>query len=143
MDAPSSPSGPPYWDIITWAIFALGSLMFTGYCNLFSVTGLDRDPARIDRYLDAVRRQCLQYEELLEPYGTVFSEVVIGGGTPLLLTEVQLMRLFRLLEVHAACADGRELVIETAPNETVRSKLEILKAAGRYKSQYGDPEFFR
>lgn len=112
-----------------------------GYCNLFSVTGLDRDPARIDRYLDVVRRQCLQYEELLEPYGTVFSEVVIGGGTPLLLTEVQLMRLFRLLEVHAACADGRELVIETAPNETVRSKLEILKAAGATRVSMGIQSF--
>lgn len=112
-----------------------------GYCNLFSVTGLDRDPAQIDRYLEAVRQQCLQYEELLKPYGAIFSEVVVGGGTPLLLTEDQLARLFGLLEAHAACADGRELIVETAPNETVRSKLEILKAAGATRVSMGIQSF--
>ena len=27
---------PPYWEMMTWASLALGSLIFTGNCNLFS-----------------------------------------------------------------------------------------------------------
>lgn len=112
-----------------------------GYCNLFSVTGLEQDPLQIDRYLEAVRRQSLQYQELLKPYQTGFSEVVIGGGTPLLLTEEQLKKVFELLEMHAPCADDRELVIETAPNETSREKLKILKAAGVTRVSMGIQSF--
>lgn len=51
-----------------------------GYCNLFSVTGQKEE--QVDRYLEAVGRQSRQYQELLAPYGTVFQELVIGGGHP-------------------------------------------------------------
>ncbi len=36
MLAANSPSGPPNWEMMTWASFALGSLMFTGNCSLRS-----------------------------------------------------------------------------------------------------------
>ena len=36
MEAPISPSGPPYWLEMNWASFALGVLIFTGYWSLFS-----------------------------------------------------------------------------------------------------------
>ncbi len=98
-----------------------------GYCNLFSVTG--QDAGRMDRYLDAVERQCRQYQELLEVNKTVFSELVIGGGTPLLLTEPQLYRIFEMLETHFAFKEDREVIIETAPNQTSLEKLEILQQA--------------
>ena len=110
-----------------------------GYCNLFSVTG--QDDEQISRYLEAVRRQSLQYQELLASHQTRFSEVVIGGGTPLLLTEEQLEWMFRLLETHFTCADDRELVIETAPNETSPAKLEILKQAGVTRVSMGIQSF--
>ena len=66
-----------------------------GYCNLFSVTG--QGEKEIDQYLDAVERQSLQYKEVLAPYRPVFSEVVIGGGTPLLLAKKQMERMFSML----------------------------------------------
>ncbi len=98
-----------------------------GYCNLFSVTG--QDTGRMDRYLHAVERQCRQYKELLEVHKTVFSELVIGGGTPLLLTESQLSGIFEILETYFVFREDREAVIETAPNQTSREKLEILRQA--------------
>lgn len=98
-----------------------------GYCNLFSVTGQKKE--RIDRYLKTVERQSRQYQEVLRPYKTVFSEIVIGGGTPLLLTEQQLAGMFEILENCFHFAEGRQLMIETAPGETSREKLAILKAA--------------
>ena len=67
-----------------------------GYCNLFSVTGQGEESIR--QYLDTVERQCVQYEKLLAPYATEFSELTIGGGTPLLLGEGQMERVFDCLK---------------------------------------------
>ena len=36
MEAPSSPSGPPYWVMMILASFGLGFLILTGYCSFFS-----------------------------------------------------------------------------------------------------------
>ena len=47
-----------------------------GYCNLFSVTG--QGNGAVDRYLEAVERQCGQYEKLLTPQNTEFSALTIG-----------------------------------------------------------------
>ena len=56
-----------------------------GYCNLFSVTGMGQD--EVDRYLDTIECQSEQYQAVLESVHAEFSELVIGGGTPLFLTE--------------------------------------------------------
>lgn len=110
-----------------------------GYCNLFSVTG--QDSGQIDRYLETVERQSRQYQGLLEPWETEFSELVIGGGTPLLLSAEQLSRMFGILHTCFGSARGREIVIETAPNETVREKLEVLKGEGVTRVSMGIQSF--
>ena len=56
-----------------------------GYCNLFSVAGQGTET--VDRYLDTAERQSRQYEILTAPWETEFSALVIGGGTPLLLSQ--------------------------------------------------------
>ncbi|MCI8584914.1 MAG: coproporphyrinogen III oxidase family protein [Lachnospiraceae bacterium] len=99
-----------------------------GYCNLFSVTGQNEE--QIDRYLCAVERQSRQYQTVLQTVQTSFSELVIGGGTPLLLTAAQLLRTFRMLEEHFVWDRDRALVIETSPGETTGEKLAVLKEAG-------------
>ena len=96
-----------------------------GYCNLFSVTGQGTED--VDRYLDAVERQALQYGEILKENRTGFSGVTVGGGTPLLLSEGQLDRMFAILD-GCRSAGGQDLLeggepewtIETAPNQTTR-----------------------
>lgn len=110
-----------------------------GYCNLFSVTGLGGED--IDRYLDAVECQCRQYREILESVEAQFSEVVIGGGTPLFLTEHQLEHMFNLLAEYFRFDDRRELVVETAPNQTTREKLEILRQWGVSRISMGVQSF--
>lgn len=92
-----------------------------GYCNLFSVTG--QREQEIDAYLDAVKRQIGQYREVLYPYQSEFSEITIGGGTPLLLDERQLEQIFLLLNQNFSFSERfkkREIIIETAPNQTTR-----------------------
>ena len=99
-----------------------------GYCNLFSVTG--QKSGQIDRYLEAVERQSRQYQELLRPRQTTFSDLVIGGGTPLLLTDKQLEHMFCMLKELFVLETGAQIVTETSPNETTREKLEVLRQAG-------------
>ena len=110
-----------------------------GYCNLFSVTG--QGSTAVDRYLDAAERQGCQYSEILAPYGTEFSDLTIGGGTPLFLSEKQLERMFCILETYFRFSDHRDLVIETAPNQTTKDKLKILKEAGTTRISMGVQSF--
>lgn len=110
-----------------------------GYCNLFSVTG--QGSGAMDRYLDAVERQSRQYAEILLPFKTEFSDLTIGGGTPLLLSEEQLGRMFRIINTYFRFAGNRDLVIETAPNQTTREKLKLLKEAGTTRVSMGVQSF--
>lgn len=110
-----------------------------GYCNLFSVTG--QDQRFVDRYLDTVERQSQQYGRLLAPYRTEFSSLTIGGGTPLLLSEEQMQRMFSIVQRCFAFSAGRELVIETAPNQTTPEKLRLLKEAGATRISMGIQSF--
>lgn len=110
-----------------------------GYCNLFSVAGAS--PEAADRYLDAVERQCAQYREVLAPFQAVFSELVVGGGTPLFFTESQLERMFFLIKEHFEMTRTADIVIETAPNQTTAEKLAILKQAGVTRVSMGIQSF--
>jgi len=111
-----------------------------GYCNLFSVTG--QESGEVDRYLDAVERQASQYHDILSPYGTEFSSFTVGGGTPLLLSEKQMERMFAMAENSFAFSGDRETVIETAPNQTTREKLALLKNAGVTRISMGVQSFW-
>lgn len=110
-----------------------------GYCNLFSVTGQGQE--RTDQYLDALKRQCIQYQELLYPVQARFGELVIGGGTPLYLSERQLERMFGMLTGWFLFSEKPEIVIETAPNQTDAQKLEILKQMGVTRVSMGIQSF--
>lgn len=106
-----------------------------GYCNLFSVTG--RDPSYIERYLDAVEKQLRQYH--LENY--IFSDVTVGGGTPLILEEKQLERLFSIIDKGMGEVQDYPVIIETSPNQTTERKLEIAKAHHTQRISIGIQSF--
>lgn len=112
-----------------------------GYCNLFSVTGQEEDA--VDAYLQAVERQSGQYREVLEPAQVSFSQVAIGGGTPLYLSERQMGRMFDGLYRYFRLegAGQPDMVIETAPNQTTGEKVRILKQAGITRVSLGIQSF--
>lgn len=111
-----------------------------GYCNLFSVTGLGE--TAIDRYLDTVERQLRQYEPLFASANSLFTGLTIGGGTPLLLTEAQLERCFAMIRRYTRLTRDAEIIIETAPNQTAKPKLALLKDAGVTRVSMGIQSFF-
>lgn len=110
-----------------------------GYCNLFSVTGQSRED--MDRYLDGVEAQIKQYGEILAGAGTEFSCFTIGGGTPLILSGEQLERMFDMVENNLVLEQNPEIIIETAPNQTTREKLELLKRRGVTRVSMGIQSF--
>lgn len=81
-----------------------------------------------------------QYQEILGGQ-TEFSNFTIGGGTPLLLTEKQLERIFEQIDFHFCFSQNREIVVETAPNQTDKRKLDILKRAGVTRVSMGIQSF--
>lgn len=109
-----------------------------GYCNLFSVAGAGS--GAVDRYLDAVERQCRQYADLLGD-DTVFSGLVIGGGTPFYLTAEQMERMCGLTERYFRFSAGRDWVIETAPGQTTAEKLAVIRRAGAVRVSMGIQSF--
>ncbi len=109
-----------------------------GYCNLFSVAGCGG--AQRDAYLDALPRQMERYREIL-PCDTVFGDFTIGGGTPLLLDVRQLERVFRDVRAYMPLGKDCQIIIETAPKQTDREKVRLLKEAGVTRVSMGIQSF--
>lgn len=92
-----------------------------GYCNLFSVAGKED---WIDDYLSAMQRQSEYYKK----FEFMVNELVIGGGTPLLLSDKQLDRLFSMAEQNFHFSSKPyPITIETSPNQTTQEKVDVLK----------------
>ncbi len=92
-----------------------------GYCNLFSTTGYVK---YIDKYLDAVERQFKQIESIQKIQAT---SLILGGGTPNILSIPQLKRLIKILKVQPK---NLYSVIELSPNEVEEEKIKFLKEVG-------------
>ena len=96
-----------------------------GYCNLFSVTG--QSEAAMEQYVGAMERQARQWSASF-PQDVEFADLTLGGGTPLLLPERQLERVFRIAtEGMGFEPAGRHIVVETSPGQTTEEKLWLLK----------------
>lgn len=110
-----------------------------GYCNLFSVTG---QPEQLMwDYVDAMERHAGQLSEVLPEY-VKFADLTLGGGTPLMLPEPLLCRVFELArEYFGFEADGHFVVVETSPNQTTENKLSILKDEGVDRVSIGVQSF--
>ncbi|WP_145409292.1 STM4012 family radical SAM protein [Paenibacillus xylanexedens] len=95
-----------------------------GFCNLFTLP--DRRDDTHERYVDALERQAKQWAPITSrrPY----SRFAIGGGTPTLLNEVQLNRLFDIAEnVMGLDPQQASISVETSPDTVTDAKLAIMK----------------
>jgi len=87
----------------------------------------------IDEYLQAIERQIPQ----INLHSRQIESIVIGGGTPLLLSAAQLERLFRMLPG----IDSAPICIETSPNETSPEKIAVLKSFNVQRVSLGVQSF--
>lgn len=110
-----------------------------GYCNLFSIP--NNDGELLDKYVDSVCKHIKQYKKHLTK-DIKFSTLVIGGGTPLILSIEQFNKIFTALEENLGMkTDEVEFIIETSPNQTDLSKLKYLKEIGVNRISIGVQSF--
>lgn len=112
-----------------------------GYCNLFSVMGQEYD--LMEQYIDAMERHAGQISPIL-PDSVEFSDLTLGGGTPLLLSVPQLERVFRIARDQLGFRpEGRQVAVETSPAQTTEEKLVLLKEHGVSRISMGVQSFFQ
>ncbi|HEY3325091.1 MAG TPA: STM4012 family radical SAM protein [Planctomycetota bacterium] len=109
-----------------------------GYCNLFSQAELNRE--FIDVYLGALQRQAQATQKALGEFSV--ARMAIGGGTPTLLSERELERLFHLARNTLGLApDSVPCSVETSPATATRTKLALLRQLGVSRLSLGVQSF--
>lgn len=126
-----------------------------GYCNLFSIAGIGTKTKQpgymenagagqmtlMERYVDAMERHARQLADIM-PDGVSFSDLTLGGGTPLILSGKLLQRVFDIAHNYFGIGYGEiPVVVETSPNQTEKGKLELLKANGVTRLSIGVQSF--
>ncbi len=108
-----------------------------GYCNLFSQQ--NKNPGRIQEYLETLQRQAEQLSLLTKELN--FTSLAIGGGTPLLLDNAQLSRLFEIIALFNINPENVFTSIETSPDYTDPESLQELKNKGIERLSIGIQSF--
>lgn len=91
-----------------------------GYCAFYSEA--DPTPSIVDSYLNRLAFQ-LERFEASGPCETIY----FGGGTPTLLTEAQLERLFSMTSRALRPETGTEISIEANPETLSTSKIALIR----------------
>lgn len=106
------------------------------YCSFNSYAGLERLQ---ERYVDALTLECQTVASggQTTPLSTVF----LGGGTPSILSNEQLKRLFRSISQNFVIATDAEISIEANPGTVDREKLDTLLQCGVNRLSIGVQSF--
>lgn len=111
-----------------------------GFCNLFSVAG--GSSSYIDSYLDTIERQLAHLTRHEEVYKARYASLVLGGGTPLLLSINQLVRLLDMVEKYLPVSLTETYsVVETSPKQSETEKLKRIKERGVNRLSLGVQSF--
>lgn len=93
------------------------------YCNFYSV-GYSGNTAKL--YSDAVKRNISFYSDK----NTIVDTIYFGGGTPTLLSSVQIGDFIKEIRNNFILSDFPEITIEANPNTLTLQKLSELRQAG-------------
>ena len=100
------------------------------YCSFVSSTTAQSGHL-IEPYLDTLCREIAETAALVREAGKRVQSVYIGGGTPTTLSEQQLERLLKTLELNFDFSGLREYTVEAGRPDTITpGKLHALRAAG-------------
>ncbi|MDD3361657.1 MAG: radical SAM family heme chaperone HemW [Hespellia sp.] len=95
------------------------------YCDFLSEPA---DAAEIDHYVQAMIGEIRSYQKQYAEYEV--STVFLGGGTPSILTEVQIAGVFSALYETFHIIPDAEISIEMNPGTVTKEKLLAYKSAG-------------
>lgn len=112
--------------------------MRCGFCNLFTSTGASA--STVDLYLETLGQHMEAAREMLGEHR--FARAAVGGGTPTFLTEVELNRLFELMDQRLGfTASGVPFSFEMSPATVDAAKLRLLKQRGVTRASIGVQSF--
>lgn len=68
--------------------------------------------------------------------------VYLGGGTPSLLNEVDLVQIFQSIQKYFNFSDNIEITLEANPDDLTKDKIQIFKAVGINRLSIGIQSFY-
>jgi putative oxygen-independent coproporphyrinogen III oxidase len=103
-----------------------------GYCdfNTYTLTELGTEGASVATYADAALRELALADRVLAGRAPEVRTVFVGGGTPTMLSPLDLARLLRGIEDVFGLAPGAEVTTEANPDSVDPAGLEVLAAGG-------------
>lgn len=99
------------------------------YCDFYSVASKNKEEA----YIEALLQEILSEAELLGERG--IDSIYIGGGTPSLVDEKNIVKILDVLKLF--CADNTEITIEVNPESACKEKLQAYFDAGVTRLSFG------
>jgi oxygen-independent coproporphyrinogen-3 oxidase len=101
--------------------------MRCGFCNLFTLARPAED--LVARYIAQLKRQSLVAKQFLSP--ATFAECAVGGGTPTMLTPLQLETLLDAAEgLMGAPIRSVPTSVETSPATATSDRVSVLRDFG-------------
>lgn len=111
-----------------------------GYCNLFSIVKRDED--YINKYVSQILREIDYIKGKMDLNSLKVRSLIIGGGTPFILSIQQMESLFSKVEdIFSVNLREIDFQMETSPNETTSEKLVYLKGKGLKRLSIGVQSF--
>lgn len=102
------------------------------YCTCQSFT--QHDEKVYDHYLDCVEKEI---EKIDFPKDVSLKTVYLGGGTPSIYTNSQLIRLMKMIHDNYNLSECRQIMVEVSPYTTSFKKFKTLKKYGVNKITIG------
>ena len=102
------------------------------YCSFVVSIGQEK---KIDKYLSCIEKEALKYKD------EKVKSIYIGGGTPTLMSNAQLERIFQIIKQNFNLIEQAEITIEANPEGLDHSKLQLLKNLGVNRISLGIQSF--
>ena len=103
------------------------------YCDFYSVTSLSLIPA----WLSGIKKEVLIYKDRF----AYFDSLYLGGGTPTVISEPDLIHLVDYLFTHFSFSPDSEISIEANPDDITKEKLNLLRTLGINRISLGVQSF--
>lgn len=105
------------------------------YCDFHFSTNLDSKSILID---SINKELILRKNEINNPLETIY----FGGGTPSILTEIELQNIFDTIYKHYNTSQIKEITLEANPDDISKEKLNYLKSTPINRFSIGIQSFF-
>ena len=107
-----------------------------GYCGFYSLPSLKWK----ERFLESLKQEIVQRKDYLS--GETVQTLYFGGGTPSLLSILEINDLINLIKEHYPIAANTEITLEANPDTLSLEYLEALRNMGINRLSIGIQSFF-